>query len=156
MAGLLGLGVVSGTQAASRKQGMWGLDLAVLHPTPGGLGIGGDFYVLDNLRVGIGAGSVIWYDTYGISTKYMFMHDKAISPFAGIQVNNTVEHVSQVVGSVLGTESEAENIWHVNVDVGADWQTEAGFNVGLGVSFFAIKGAIDNTVLPYLYVGFFL
>ena len=133
-----------------RASGTFGLNIGILHPTPGGIGLGAFYYVIPELRLGVSIGTAIFLTTMGIDAHYMFLKDSLISPFAGVQINRT--EIVDIVGTLFKAPLQNATVNHMNFDVGVDLQTSAYFNMGFGLSFSAINAPVDN-VLPYMYLG---
>lgn len=137
-----------------------GLQVAILYPTPGGLGVGLNYRYDDNLRFGVGFGTVIWYTTVGVNAKYLFVPEWSFRPFAGVQLNRTDTIVDDlfdaVANNIAGTTSTKKDDppkWHGAFDVGFDYLAVHGFNFGIGASFIIGDSGADNTVYPFTYLG---
>lgn len=158
--------VESAPEATSAPEWKWdrriGLQVALLYPTPGGLGLGLNYRYDDNLRFGVGFGSVLWYTTVGVNAKYLFMPEWGFRPFVGVQLNRTDTIVDDlfdaVANNIAGTTSTKKDdppTWHGAFDVGFDYLAAGGFNFGIGASFILGNSGADNKVYPFTYLGWY-
>ena len=158
---LTGLGLGSADAfAGSRSHKKIGLDLGLItEPFPSLLGYNLSYNVFDQLRLTAGYGTVsstgagysMDVKTIGVDAK-LFLLNWSFAPFVSLgytSVSGTVSGVGTSGGiSLSGTGKSA------HYGIGVDWQTWAGFNLGLEYKNL-VGSSLGTTGAPGLYIGWF-
>jgi hypothetical protein len=123
-------------------------------PFPSIVGINVAYNVLDELRLSAGLGEAIFGESVGFGVKYIILPERPVSPVMGLGITRT--RIVDVFGGIFGgTPGPDDILVSGNFSAGADWQTDFGFNLGLGASWIFATEEIGIRVLPYINIGWF-
>lgn len=149
-------GKTTSTEVSNRVKNSLGAYLGIGEPSPTLIGLNVAYNVTDFLRVGAGYGSLKFQmgsveasaSTFGFGVRGM-MPGWNLTPTVGLHF----AHVSYTGDRILDVGGFTESGSHLYGSIGADWQTEGGFNLNAGYRY-SFKSGIGGGA--YLGAGWFV
>jgi hypothetical protein len=127
-------------------------------PFPSFASLNVSYNATEFVRVFAGAGTLTFLgESLGGGVKYIFSPERPVSFVAGLGLSRS--SLNGLLDSIFGGDvTSPQVIWSQTLSGGIDWQTESGFNLGLGLNWMYLSTsseAVGTRVLPYLTLGWF-